>query len=103
MDFGAYLMQLRKKAQLTQRELAQKCGLTDAYVTRLEKQSSDSPSRRLCKKLARALDTEESELWKHAFTERLKRWLKKEGYKGISDKGVLDFFEQLEGKKPREQ
>jgi transcriptional regulator with XRE-family HTH domain len=95
MRFGPYLKSLRRRAGLTQLELAQKCGLSGAYVNRLETQMADPPTRKVCYCLARALGVDGDEIWKQAFTARLERWLKKEGFKGASSELLADFFESL--------
>jgi len=95
MRFGPYLKSLRRKAGLTQLGLAQKCGLSDAYVNRLETQVAAPPTRKVCYCLARALGVNGNEVWKQAFTARLEKWLKKEGFKGPSSELLADFFESL--------
>jgi hypothetical protein len=42
-----------------------------------------------------ALGPDDHEVWKQAFTARLERWLKKEGFKGPSSELLADFFERL--------
>jgi transcriptional regulator with XRE-family HTH domain len=98
MRFGAYLKSLRLKAKLTQLRLARKCGLSDAYVNRLETQRAEPPTRRVCFCLARALETNGDELWKHAFAARLERWLKKEGFKAPSPEVIAAVFDGLSKK-----
>jgi transcriptional regulator with XRE-family HTH domain len=95
MEFGAYLKCLRQHAALTQIELARKCGLSDAYVNQLETARTDPPTRQVCRTLARALEANEDELWKHAFTARLERWLKKEGFRRIQADSLTAFFDIL--------
>ena len=85
MKFGSHLQRLRLKAGLTQGDLARKCSLSDAYINRIENQVADPPPRKMCKMLARALGTDGVDLWKHAFAARLDRWLRKEGYRRVSD------------------
>jgi transcriptional regulator with XRE-family HTH domain len=98
MNFGVHLKRLRKEAKLTQSQLARKCGLSDAYLNRVEKQTVDPPTRRVCQQLARALGADGNELWKRAFTARLERWLKKEGFKKVSQDSLLAMFESLTSK-----
>ncbi len=98
MRFGAYLKGLRLKAKLTQLDLARKCGLSDAYVNRLETQSAEPPTRKVCYCLARALGLDGKQVWKQAFIARLEKRLKKEGFKGIRSEEIGDFFETLNGK-----
>ena len=95
MSFGAYLKRLREDARLTQGQLARKCDLSDAYINQIETRRTDPPTRQVCKALARALTADERELWKRAFTARLDRWLKKEGFKGPSSELLANFFESL--------
>jgi hypothetical protein len=42
-----------------------------------------------------ALGLDGNEVWKQAFTARLERWLKKEGFKGPSSELLANFFESL--------
>jgi transcriptional regulator with XRE-family HTH domain len=95
MRFGPYLKSLRRRAGLTQLELAQKCGLSDAYVNRLETQMAEPPRRKVCYCLARALGLDGNEVWKEAFIARAERWLKKEGFKGLSPEAISNFFDVL--------
>ena len=95
MRFGPYLKSLRREAGLTQLSLAQKCGLSDAYVNRLETRLAAPPTRKVCYCLARSLGVEGDEVWKQAFAARLERWLRKEGFKELSPELVSDFFDVL--------
>ena len=95
MKFGAYLKRLRQRANLTQGELARRCGLSDAYINQLETAKADPPTRQVCKVLARALGVDRNDLWKYAFTARLERWLQKEGYGKIRDGLTSTFFDNL--------
>jgi transcriptional regulator with XRE-family HTH domain len=99
MRFGPYLKSLRRKAGLTQLGLAQKCGLSDAYVNRLETQLADPPTRKVCYCLARALGLDGDEVWKQAFIARLEKWLKKEGFKGLSPELTSNFFDVLNSRR----
>jgi transcriptional regulator with XRE-family HTH domain len=96
MRFGSYLKSLRTRAGLTQRQLAQKCGLSGGYITQLEKEKTDPPTRQICRALARALGIEGRDLWKYAFTGRLERWVRKEGYKRIPSGLTSAFFDSLD-------
>ena len=71
MKFGPQLRDLRLRAGLTQSQLAQKCLLTSAYISQLEKEKTDPPTRRICRALARALGVEERKLRRYAFIARL--------------------------------
>jgi transcriptional regulator with XRE-family HTH domain len=95
MKFGPYLKRCRVSASLTQKELAQRCGLSDAYINRVENQEADPPTHEVCAALARALGTHEKELWKCAFTARLDRWLRKEGFKKTHEVLASAFFDDL--------
>ena len=96
MRFGPHLKDLRLHAGLTQSQLAQKCRLTSAYITQLEKGKTDPPTRQICSALARALGVEERDLRRYAFIARLGRWVRKEGYKKISDRLASDLFDALD-------
>jgi transcriptional regulator with XRE-family HTH domain len=96
MRFGPYLKKLRLHAGLTQKELAQKCRLSNTYINQLEKEETDPPTRQICRALARALGQEERDLWKCAFTARLERWVRKEGYRKIPDRSTSVFFDTLD-------
>jgi len=95
MHFGAYLKRLRQDAALTQGELARRCGLSNTYINQLEAANTDPPTRQVCRTLARALAADENQLWKYAFTARLERWLKKEGFKRVPADVVSHFFDNL--------
>jgi transcriptional regulator with XRE-family HTH domain len=95
MKFGAYLKRLRLGAKLTQKELARKCNLSDAYINRIEGQQADPPTRQVCMALARALGGDGNELWKHAFVARLEKWLKKEGFRKIPQNLPAEFYDDL--------
>ena len=96
MKFGPYLKSLRLRAGLTQKQLAQKCRLSNTYINQLEKEETDPPTRQICRALARALGLEERELWKYSFTARLERWVRKEGYKNIPNNLTSVFFDTLD-------
>jgi transcriptional regulator with XRE-family HTH domain len=96
MRFGPYLKKLRLHAGLTQKELAKKCRLSSTYVNQLEKEETDPPTQQICRALARALGLEERDLWKYAFTGRLERWVRKEGYKKIPSGLTSAFFDSLD-------
>ena len=95
MKFGPYLKHRRTEAGLTQKELARRCGLSDAYVNRVENEEADPPTREVCAALARALGTEEKDFWKCSFTARLNRWLRREGFRNPSDSSIAAFFDNL--------
>ena|SRR6266704_6988781 len=95
LDFGSYLAERRYSANLTQRGLADKCGVSPAYIAALERNTSEPPPLRTCKALARALGVNLEEIWQHSFVARLKRWLKREGYSEISESDLLDFAKKI--------
>ena len=95
MKFGAHLGQLRRAANLTQGELARKCGLSDAYINQLETGKADPPTSRVCQALARALGVDKNALWKYAFAARLTRWLRKEGFRSIPEGLTASLFDNL--------
>jgi transcriptional regulator with XRE-family HTH domain len=98
MKFGAHLGQLRRAANLTQGDLARKCGLSDAYINQLETGKADPPTSRVCQALARALGVDKNALLKYAFTARLERWLRKEGFKKTPGDLTPTFFDNLIGR-----
>ena len=95
MRFGPYLKRLRLGAKLTQKALARKCGLSDAYINRIEGEEADPPTRQVCMALARALGADGNELWKHAFVPRIEKWLKKEGFRKIPASLTADLYDGL--------
>ena len=98
MSFGARLKGLRVGAGLTQGQLARKCGLSDAYINQIETARTDPPNHQVCRTLGRALAADERELWKSAFTARLEKWLKKEGFRAPSPEFIAAFFDGLSKK-----
>jgi hypothetical protein len=76
-------------------ELARKCGLSSAFVTQPETRRIELAMRNARYCLARALGLEGDEVWKQAFTARLDRWLKKEGFKGPSPELRSALFDGL--------
>jgi transcriptional regulator with XRE-family HTH domain len=95
MKFGPYLKSCRIDASLTQKELARRCGLSDAYINRVENQEADPPTHEVCAALARALGIDAKELWKCAFIARLDRWLRKEGFNKTPVGLASAFFDDL--------
>jgi len=95
MKFGLYLRRCRLDASLTQKQLARSCGLSDAYVNRLENQEADPPTHEVCAAFARVLGVDEKVLWKRAFVARLDRWLRKEGFKKTPEGLASAFFDDL--------
>jgi transcriptional regulator with XRE-family HTH domain len=95
MKFGPYLKRCRVAAGLTQKELARRCGLSDAYINRVENEEADPPTREVCAALAKALHVDEKELWSCSFTARLGKWLKREGFRKTPEVLVSAFFDDL--------
>ncbi|HKQ06788.1 MAG TPA: helix-turn-helix domain-containing protein [Blastocatellia bacterium] len=58
-----YLDRLMRQKQLTPKELANRCGLTDSYIGRLRKGRSDNLTVQTVKKLAMALDVNAHEIF----------------------------------------
>ena len=68
-QIGKRIRTARESKGLTQKEVAKKVGVTDAYISRLERNDA-RPSDDLCKELAKVLDLNERELRKRALEER---------------------------------
>lgn len=103
MDFGSWLDEKRREANLTLRELAKKSGLSLPYVAGLERGTSEAPPLRTCKALARALGMQPDEIWHRAFAARIEKWLKREGFSRISREALLEISKRIEDadKQPR--
>ncbi|MBI2853275.1 MAG: helix-turn-helix domain-containing protein [Chloroflexi bacterium] len=61
-DFGAKLRDLRKRARLSQRALAEKAGIDFTYLSKIETGKMPPPSRDVVLRLAEALDVDRDEL-----------------------------------------
>jgi transcriptional regulator with XRE-family HTH domain len=96
IEFGRWLANQRRRAGMTQKDVATKCHLSDPYITRLELGSIDPPPRTTCKLLARAMGVRFEEVWRAAFAARLTRWLRREGYSGITEGDLLEVIEKIE-------
>ncbi len=59
-SLGSTIRSLRRQAQLTQAELAQRAGFSRSYVSRLEGDTIGSPSADYIQRLARALGVDPS-------------------------------------------
>jgi transcriptional regulator with XRE-family HTH domain len=66
VTFGEYLKYLRNEKQLSQRELAEKSGISNAEISRLETGDRKSPSPATLKAIAPCLGVSYQELLKHA-------------------------------------
>ena len=98
VEFGIWLAQIRRRANVTQRDLAKKCAVTPAYIAHLESGTSDPPPLDTCKALARALAISPDELWERSFAARMTRWLKREGFSGMSEAEVLEIAKHIKSK-----
>jgi transcriptional regulator with XRE-family HTH domain len=98
MNFGAWLAKRRNDSGLSQRDLAKKCDLSPAYVASLERGTSEPPPLSTCKALARALAISPDELWERSFAARLTKWLKREGFSGMSETEVLEVVKNIKSK-----
>ncbi len=96
MDFGAWLSEQRRKAGVTQRSLAKKCGLTAGYLATLELSTAEPPPLRTCKALARGLGIDSEEMWQRSLAARLKRWLRRQGHSGIPDAELLEIVKRIQ-------
>ena len=66
MTLGTYLIQLRSEKGYSQRDLAEKCGVSGAEISRIESGKRQKPSPTLLKAIAQALAVEYSDLMKLA-------------------------------------
>lgn len=63
-SLGTMIAQLRKQQQMTLLQLAQRVGVTEAYMSMLESGARKNPSLATLKKLAKALKVTPAELVK---------------------------------------
>jgi transcriptional regulator with XRE-family HTH domain len=56
MLFGQYLRELRRSRGLTQKELAEKAGVSFPYLSKIENHKDQPPSEEVCIRLAEALN-----------------------------------------------
>ena len=96
MNFATWLAERRQVARITQRELANKCGVTPAYVAHLESGTSEPPPLKTCRALARGLGIDWEEMWQRSLAARLKRWLKRQGHSGIPDDQLLEMVKRIQ-------
>ena len=66
MTLGTYLIQLRNEKGYSQRDLAEKCGVSGAEISRIESGKRQKPSPTMLKAMAQALGVEYSDLMKLA-------------------------------------
>ncbi len=95
MDFGTWLGKRRREAGLTMRELASRSRLSAPYIATIERNTSEPPPLRTCRALAKALGIIAQEVWEQSFAARLKRWLQREGWKGISEAEILGIVAKI--------
>ncbi len=95
MDFGAWLGKRRREARLTMRELASRSRLSAPYIATIERNTSEPPPLKTCTALAKALGLDAKEVWEQSFAARLKRWLQKEGWRGISEAEILGMVAKI--------
>jgi transcriptional regulator with XRE-family HTH domain len=98
LNFGTWLAKKRNESGMSQRDLAAKCELSPAYVATLERGTSEPPPLSTCKSLARALAISSDELWDRSFAARLTRWLKREGFSGMSETELLEIAKNIKSK-----
>jgi transcriptional regulator with XRE-family HTH domain len=96
LDFGTWLAGRRRKAGITQRDLAKKTGLSAGYLALLERGTSEPPPLKTCKRLAAALGLDWNEVRPVSLATRLKTWLKREGYSGIPEAELLELARRIE-------
>lgn len=78
-QFGEYLKQRRKSANLTQEDLARALKVSNTYIHQLETGKIDAPTSRRCRQLAAVLKVPPQELDTIAKQERLKRFAQRVG------------------------
>ncbi len=61
-NFGHFLKSLRDRQRMSLRDVEKKCGVSNAYITQLEKGDRPAPSPDILKKLARAYNVTVREL-----------------------------------------
>ena len=80
---------------MNQRELARECGLSPAYVANLERNTSEPPPMNTCRALARALGASFEDVWQTAFKARLRKWLKREGFRQIPEHELVEIARRI--------
>jgi len=85
------------------RALARKSGLSAPYIATIERGTSEPPPLRTCKALARAFGIQSEEIWHRAFSARLEKWLKRQGFSRLSSEALLEISKRIEeaDKQPR--
>ncbi len=85
--FGEYLRGLRKRAGLSQRELAQRAGIDFTYLSKIENGRVDPPAEETMRVLARAVGADADELLARA--RKMPRDLKQLVAQGSPEKAML--------------
>ena len=95
LNFGAWLAKRRNDSGLSQRDLAKRCDLSPAYVAALERGTSEPPPLSTCQSLASALAIKWEDVWDISFAARLTKWLKREGFTGISEAKLQEIVRNI--------
>lgn len=66
MGFGSYLRQKREEQELTLVELAEKLGISVAYLSRIERDRENAPKDELIQKACKALGLDPDEAYSEA-------------------------------------
>ena len=66
MGFGSYLRQKREERELTLVELAQRLGISVAYISRIERDRENAPKDELIQKFCKALRLDPDEAYAEA-------------------------------------
>jgi len=74
--FGDELKKLRKRRKTTQKQLAEKLGVSIAYIHQLETGKTAPPKIERCREIAAALEIDFNEIWEPACAERIRKTLK---------------------------
>lgn len=87
LGFGEYLRELRKRAGLSQRELAARAGIDFTYLSKIENGRVDPPAEVTLRALAAAVETEPEDLLARA--RKLPSDLKRLVAEGSTEKALL--------------
>ena len=86
-EFGQHLRDLRKRASLSQRDLAQRAGIDFTYLSKIENGRVDPPGEETMRALAVALGAEAEDLLARA--RKMPRDLKRLVAQGSPEKALL--------------
>ena len=86
-EFGQHLRDLRKRASLSQRDLAQRAGIDFTYLSKIENGRVDPPGEETMRALATALGAEAEDLLARA--RKMPRDLKRLVAQGSPEKALL--------------